>query len=75
MIHMLWALKGKLDIMGKQMDRRRNSTQKAQEQIYNLNKPISIKEVESIKTESTKPRKVQCLNPPEGRFYCIVCVQ
>ena len=56
MIHMLWALKGKLDIMGKQMDRRRNSTQKAQEQIYNLNKPISIKEVESIISNISKQK-------------------
>ena len=53
---MLWALKGKLDIMGKQMDRRRNSTQKAQEQIYNLNKPISIKEVESIISNISKQK-------------------
>ena len=53
---MLWALKGKLDIMEKQMDRRRNSTQKAQEQIYNLNKPMSIKEVESIISNISKQK-------------------
>ena len=56
MIRMLWALKGKLDIMEKQMDRRRNSTQKAQEQIYNLNKPMSIKEVESIISNISKQK-------------------
>ena len=56
MICMLWALKGKLDIMEKQMDRRRNSTQKAQEQIYNLNKPMSVKEVESIISNISKQK-------------------
>ena len=56
MIRMLWALKGKLDIMEKQMDRRRNSTQKAQEQIYNLNKPMSVKEVESIISNISKQK-------------------
>ena len=56
MIRMLWALKGKLDIMEKQMDRRRNSTQKSQEQIYNLNKPMSVKEVESIISNISKQK-------------------
>ena len=38
------------------MDKRRNLIQKAQEQIYNLNKPISIKEVESIISNISKQK-------------------
>lgn len=38
------------------MDKRRNPTQKAQEQICNLNKPISIKEVESIISNISKQK-------------------
>ena len=38
------------------MDKRRNPTQNAQKQICNLNKPISIKAVESIISNISKQK-------------------